>query len=121
MSLKKKLSIKFYNKLFFRARDLPDWYKSAIFNELYFIADGGTVWLCVDQEPDIEYNDPRLAYGRFAYLEGQEYRMYNTYDVHFYASHALANLWPNLQVDRTENNVLIFNLIIIYIQGESAV
>ena len=40
----------------------------------------------------------RLAYGRFAYLEGHEYRMYNTYDVHFYASHALANLWPNLQV-----------------------
>lgn len=24
--------------------------------------------------------------------------MYNTYDVHFYASHALANLWPNLQI-----------------------
>lgn len=24
--------------------------------------------------------------------------MYNTYDVHFYASHALINLWPNLQV-----------------------
>lgn len=24
--------------------------------------------------------------------------MYNTYDVHFYASHALANLWPNLQL-----------------------
>lgn len=40
----------------------------------------------------------RLAYGRFAYLEGHEYRMYNTYDVHFYASHALANLWPNLQI-----------------------
>uniref|UniRef100_A0A1B0CJL7 Glycosyl-hydrolase family 116 N-terminal domain-containing protein n=1 Tax=Lutzomyia longipalpis TaxID=7200 RepID=A0A1B0CJL7_LUTLO len=29
---------------------------------------------------------------------GHEYRMYNTYDVHFYASHAIANLWPNLQV-----------------------
>lgn len=43
-------------------------------------------------------DDPRLAYGRFAYLEGHEYRMYNTYDVHFYSSHALANLWPNLQV-----------------------
>lgn len=40
----------------------------------------------------------RSAYGRFAYLEGHEYRMVNTYDVHFYASHALANLWPNLQV-----------------------
>jgi non-lysosomal glucosylceramidase len=24
--------------------------------------------------------------------------MYNTYDVHFYASHALISLWPNLQV-----------------------
>lgn len=34
----------------------------------------------------------------FAYLEGHEYRMYNTYDVHFYASFALAQLWPNLQV-----------------------
>jgi non-lysosomal glucosylceramidase len=35
-------------------------------------------------------------YGRFGYLEGQEYRMYNTYDVHFYASWALAMLWPKL-------------------------
>lgn len=24
--------------------------------------------------------------------------MYNTYDVHFYASHALVSLWPNLQI-----------------------
>ncbi|XP_062545738.1 non-lysosomal glucosylceramidase [Armigeres subalbatus] len=77
--------------------DLPDWYKSAIFNELYFIADGGSVWLTTD-DAELPYDDPRLAYGRFAYLEGHEYRMYNTYDVHFYASHALASLWPNLQV-----------------------
>lgn len=45
----------------------------------------------------------RLAYGRFAYLEGHEYRMYNTYDVHFYASHALAHLWPNLQVIKSNS------------------
>ncbi|GAB0086442.1 Non-lysosomal glucosylceramidase [Sergentomyia squamirostris] len=77
--------------------DLPDWYKSAIFNELYFISDGGTCWFTVDED-DLAYDDPRLAYGRYAYLEGHEYRMINTYDVHFYASHALANLWPNLQV-----------------------
>ena len=37
-------------------------------------------------------------FGRFAYLEGQEYRMYNTYDVHFYASFALLILWPKLQL-----------------------
>lgn len=39
--------------------ELPDWYKSAIFNELYFISDGGTVWLLVEQTDDIDYNDPR--------------------------------------------------------------
>lgn len=39
----------------------------------------------------------RKEYGKFAYLEGHEYRMYNTYDVHFYASFALADLWPKLQ------------------------
>lgn len=31
-------------------------------------------------------------------LPGQEYRMYNTYDVHFYASFALVMLWPKLQI-----------------------
>ncbi|NXX79848.1 GBA2 glucosylceramidase, partial [Urocolius indicus] len=89
---------------------LPSWYKSALFNELYFMTDGGTVWLEVP--PDCRAEDlqgpggagltnllPVLReYGRFAYLEGQEYRMYNTYDVHFYASFALVMLWPKLQI-----------------------
>ena len=35
-----------------------------------------------------------LQFGRFAYLESHEYRMYNTYDVHYYASFALIQLWP---------------------------
>ncbi len=26
-------------------RNLPPWYKSALFNELYYLSDGGTVWL----------------------------------------------------------------------------
>lgn len=39
--------------------ELPDWYKSAIFNELYFISDGGTVWLNVEQSDEIDYSDPR--------------------------------------------------------------
>ena len=29
---------------------------------------------------------------------GHEYRMYNTYDVHHYASFALLMLWPKLQM-----------------------
>lgn len=45
--------------------DLPDWYKSAIFNELYYISDGGTVWLIVDQTDDIDYNDPRYFQSEF--------------------------------------------------------
>lgn len=31
-------------------RSLPAWYKSALFNELYFLADGGTVWLEVPED-----------------------------------------------------------------------
>uniref|UniRef100_A0A0G4GHF9 Glycosyl-hydrolase family 116 catalytic region domain-containing protein n=1 Tax=Chromera velia CCMP2878 TaxID=1169474 RepID=A0A0G4GHF9_9ALVE len=34
--------------------------------------------------------------GHFLYLEGLEYLMYNTYDVHFYASWALVCLFPRL-------------------------
>ena len=36
--------------------------------------------------------------GEFLYLEGHEYIMYNTSDVHFYASFALAKLFPQLQL-----------------------
>nr|CDS31171.1 non lysosomal glucosylceramidase [Hymenolepis microstoma] len=151
---------------------LPAWYKSAIFNELYYVADGGTVWLDplpVDQSPssaadtsnstaattaasngvlnpddeflspldDVRRRNPtvvlrrpadypisadvdgnvemdvgvednanaiqsRIKLGKemgiFGYLEGHEYRMYNTYDVHFNASWALLKLWPKLQL-----------------------
>ncbi|XP_065333183.1 non-lysosomal glucosylceramidase [Cloeon dipterum] len=76
---------------------LPDWYKSAIFNELYFVSDGGSIWVEVDESEKLPADDPRMEYGRFGYLEGHEYRMYNTYDVHFYASFALTQLWPQLQ------------------------
>lgn len=87
---------------------LPSWYKSALFNELYFVTDGGTVWTELQEDADVSGGlrsengglpaqpDVIKEYGRFAYLEGQEYRMYNTYDVHFYASFALIMLWPKL-------------------------
>ncbi|XP_058028501.1 non-lysosomal glucosylceramidase isoform X4 [Ahaetulla prasina] len=87
--------------------DLPPWYKSALFNELYFLADGGTLWLeLLPEDREALRHTQSLSqllpvlqeYGRFAYLEGQEYRMYNTYDVHFYASFALAMLWPKLEL-----------------------
>ena len=71
----------------------PDWYRMALFNELYYIVEGGTLWVYPAEEPP----DPARM-GHLAYLEGHEYRMYNTYDVHFYASFALAMLWPQLEL-----------------------
>lgn len=69
-------------------------------------ADGGTVWLEVPEDslPEelggsmYQLRSILQDYGRFGYLEGQEYRMYNTYDVHFYASFALVMLWPKLEL-----------------------
>ena len=63
-------------------RSLPSWYKSALFNELYFISDGGTVWLDPMPQPVkngfkrphsnnySELHPHLLEWGRFAYLEG---------------------------------------------------
>ena len=78
-------------------RSLPHWYKKVLFNELYFVSDGGTVWFDIENDPSCKHQVVR-EYGRFAYLEGHEYRMYNTYDVHFNASFALLQLWPKLQL-----------------------
>uniref|UniRef100_A0A1I7X7X7 DUF608 domain-containing protein n=1 Tax=Heterorhabditis bacteriophora TaxID=37862 RepID=A0A1I7X7X7_HETBA len=39
-----------------------------------------------------------MKYGRFGYMESWEYYMLNTYDVHFYASWALLENWPQLEM-----------------------
>ncbi|XP_060068872.1 non-lysosomal glucosylceramidase-like [Ylistrum balloti] len=86
--------------------NLPAWYKSALFNELYYVSDGGTIWADPLERKDGELcisKDPSEAaviqeYSKFAYLEGHEYRMYNTYDVHHYASFSLIMLWPKIQL-----------------------
>ncbi len=80
---------------------VPDWLKSAAFNELYYLSDGGTQRLQMSKEEEEdceEMSDPRRVFGRFCYLESHEYRMFNTYDVHFYASPALAELFPGLEL-----------------------
>lgn len=40
--------------------NLPDWYKSALFNELYFVSDGGTVWIRADENAQYSQADPRF-------------------------------------------------------------
>ncbi|XP_058094705.1 uncharacterized protein LOC131240472 [Magnolia sinica] len=145
-----------------RDERLPEWYKFTLFNELYFLVAGGTVWTdggspTVDENSSFgsshhksiksangdvrttvatvndklcsvvehtssngELNDddeklvPSLSrgkrnsftnshdddenVGKFLYLEGVEYIMWNTYDVHFYASFALLALFPKIEL-----------------------
>ncbi|EPS69863.1 non-lysosomal glucosylceramidase, partial [Genlisea aurea] len=134
---------------------LPEWYPVTLFNELYYLNSGGTIW--TDGSPPrhslLNMGKRRLSVarsssspnfredsaedemamnilgkiaslvevtpahelltsavgtnllaedeenvGQFLYLEGIEYHMCNTYDVHFYASFALATLFPELEL-----------------------
>ena len=73
----------------------PEWYKTALFNELYYVADGGTAW----EHGRVGGPEPGPDYlGRFAYLESLDYAYYNTFDVDFYASFALLELWPEIEL-----------------------
>jgi non-lysosomal glucosylceramidase len=80
--------------------DLPLWYRQMLFNETYYLVDGGTIWTAGREQTDEAAEDPlpEPEIGHFGYLESHAYRMINTYDVHFYASFALAMLWPALEL-----------------------
>ncbi len=74
--------------------DRPDWYTMALFNELYFLVDGGTFW----EAGEVGGIEPtRDDIGRFALLECLDYPFYDTVDVDFYASFALLELYPELE------------------------
>lgn len=68
--------------------DLPDWFKMALFNELYDLTSGGTLWSAATQR------DP---FGQFAILECIDYRWYESLDVRLYGSFALLILFPELE------------------------
>ncbi len=68
--------------------DLPDWFKMALFNELYDLTNGGTLWsVATDDDP----------VGQFAVLECIDYRWYESLDVRLYGSFGLLMLWPELE------------------------
>ncbi|MEB3337990.1 MAG: GH116 family glycosyl hydrolase [Leptolyngbyaceae bacterium] len=68
--------------------DLPDWFKMALFNELYDLTDGGTLWSAADERDPV---------GQFAVLECIDYRWYESLDVRLYGSFGLLMLWPELE------------------------
>ncbi|XP_021903625.1 non-lysosomal glucosylceramidase [Carica papaya] len=136
---------------------LPEWYPVTLFNELYYLNAGGTIWtdglppkkslVTIDErkfslgkplsnltntrtevahQNDIaveilermttvyeQIHAPVMStaafgtsllqngeenIGQFLYLEGTQYIMWNTYDVHFYSSFALLMLFPKLEL-----------------------
>lgn len=68
--------------------DLPDSIKVALFNELYILSAGGSLWTAQDELD---------ARGKFAVLECLDYRWYESLDVRLYGSFALLMLWPQLE------------------------
>jgi non-lysosomal glucosylceramidase len=73
----------------------PAWYKMALFNELYFLVDGGSFW----EHGEVGQPEPPLDHiGQFALLECLDYPFYDTVDVDFYASFATLELFPELEM-----------------------
>ncbi len=66
---------------------LPDTLKMALFNELYNLTGGGTLWSAANVRDPI---------GQFAVLECLDYRWYESLDVRLYGSFGLLFLWPEL-------------------------
>ncbi|MCL1471262.1 GH116 family glycosyl-hydrolase, partial [Argonema antarcticum] len=68
--------------------DLPSWFKMALFNELYDLASGGTLWSAADERDPV---------GQFAVLECLDYRWYESLDVRLYGSFPVLMFWPKLE------------------------
>jgi non-lysosomal glucosylceramidase len=72
----------------------PAWYRAALFNELYFLVDGGTFW----EAGEVDGAEPEPDdIGRFALIECIDYPYYDTVDVDFYASFAILETFPELE------------------------
>ncbi len=68
--------------------DLPNWFKMALFNELYDLTSGGTLWSAASEIDPV---------GQFAVLECLDYRWYESLDVRLYGSFGLLMLFPELE------------------------
>jgi non-lysosomal glucosylceramidase len=67
--------------------DLANWLKMALFNELYLLAQGGTLWTAATETDPV---------GQFGVCECMDYRWYESLDVRLYGSFGLMMNWPKL-------------------------
>jgi non-lysosomal glucosylceramidase len=70
----------------------PAWYRAELFNELYYLADGGTLWA-----REKEGKPSPGAPDSFTYMECFDYPFYGTSDVRFYGSFPLLRFWPEIE------------------------
>ncbi|NET55610.1 MAG: bile acid beta-glucosidase [Symploca sp. SIO2E6] len=68
-------------------QDLPDWFKMALFNELYLLTSGGSLWTAADERDPV---------GQFALLESWDCPCYESLNLRLYSSFALVRFWPRL-------------------------
>ena len=68
--------------------ELPAWFKMALFNELYDLTSGGTLWTAATEHDPV---------GQFGVLECLDYRWYESLDVRLYGGFATLLLWPELE------------------------
>lgn len=75
----------------------PAWYRAELFNELYDLADGGTVWAHERDTPGNPAHPSAKDDDTFSYLECFDYPYYGTSDVRFYGSFGLLRFWPEIE------------------------
>jgi len=75
----------------------PLWYRGELFNELYILADGGTLWGHeLEGIGNPAHRSAQMA-DSFSYLECFDYQYYGTSDVRFYGSFPLVKFWPEIE------------------------
>ena len=86
-----------WQKLFIDDESKPLWYRGELFNELYILADGGTLWGHeLDGVGNPRHRSAQMA-DSFSYLECFDYQYYGTSDVRFYGSFPLMKFWPEIE------------------------
>ncbi len=75
----------------------PLWYRGELFNELYILADGGTLWAYERTGIGNPLHTSSKNADSFSYLECFDYAYYGTSDVRFYGSFPLLKFWPDIE------------------------
>ncbi|MEO8725754.1 MAG: non-lysosomal glucosylceramidase [Acidobacteriaceae bacterium] len=86
-----------WQKPYIEDQSKPLWYRGELFNELYIIADGGSLWAHERKGASNPLHVSTKDSDSFSYLECFDYPYYGTSDVRFYGSFPLVKFWPEVE------------------------